>query len=79
MNSYLVYLLADWMQYIGLFRVPNEALGRELEVYDRYPQLQYKNFKDYYRVNDAFIGHLIRLLRGDFERRVSHSAKAYIH
>lgn len=80
MTSYLVYLLANQMQYIGLFLSPSQTPKRELKVYDKYPQLQYKNFKkDYYRVNEAFFGHIIILIGGDFERRVTHSGNYYIH
>lgn len=77
-TSYPVYLLVDCAQYKGLFLAPNPALGRELNVYDRYPKLQFLNFKDYCRVNDALIHHIIRMLGGEFERRVSNSANAYI-
>lgn len=69
MTSYLVYSFAKQRQYGGLFRAPNEEQGRELKVYDRYPQLQYRNYKKhYYRFNDTFRGHIIKLIRGDFER-----------
>lgn len=69
MTSYLIYSLAKQRQYSGLFRALDEEPGRELKVYDRYPQLQFMNFKkDYCRVNDAFIGHIIKLIRGDLER-----------
>lgn len=79
MTSYLVYSLAEQVQYRGLFRAPDEEPGRELKVYDKYPQLQFRNFKrDYCKVNDAFIGHIIILLGGEFERRVSHSANAFL-
>lgn len=79
MKSYLVYSLAKWRQSSGLFVAPDEQLGRSLKVYDRYPQPQFRNFKkEYCRVNDAFIGHTIRSLGGNFERRVSHSAWVFL-
>lgn len=77
-NPYLVYSLAEKRQYNRLFGVPDEEHGRRLKAYDKYPQLQFRNFKEYFRVNDAFIGHIIRLLGGDFERKVSHSAGAFL-
>lgn len=79
-TSYLVYLLAEPFPYNGLFIVNNlEPRKGELKVYDHYPQLQYINFKrGYHRVNDTFIGNIIKLLGGYYERRVSHSAKAFI-
>lgn len=72
MTSYLVYLLANKFSYKRLFNAGTLGTKRgELKVYDYYPQLQYRNFKrEYQRVNDAFIAHIIRLLGGDFERRV---------
>lgn len=71
MNSYLVYLLTDPIPYRCLFFVQSLTPRRELKVYDRKPQIQYHNFKKYYcRVNDAFIRHIIRLLRVDFERLI---------
>lgn len=80
MTSYLVYFLSNYAQYRGLFVAPNPAPGRELKFYDRYPQLQFRNFKkDYCRVNDTFIGHIIRMLGGDFQRRVSHSANSFLY
>lgn len=79
MTSYLVYFLVDRTQYRCLFRAPDKALGRELKFYDKYPQLQFRNLKrDYCIVNDAFIGHMIRLLGVDFERRVLYNANAFI-
>lgn len=79
MTSYLVYSLADQRQYNGLFVAPDQGQKQGLKSYDKYPQLQYCNFKkEYCRVNDAFIGHIIRLITRDFERRVSHSAKALL-
>lgn len=57
MTSHLVYSLAKRRKYRGLFKAPNEEPSRELKVYDKYPQLQYRNFKkDNCRVNDTFIG-----------------------
>lgn len=69
MTSYLVYSLAERRQYNALFRALDEEPGRELKVYDKYPQLQFRNFKkDYCRDNDTFIGHIIKMVRGEFER-----------
>lgn len=79
MTSYLVYLLVDPFPYKGLFVAQSPTPGRELKLYDRHMQLQYQNFKDYYPVNDVFIRHIIKLLVGDFERRVTHSAHAFTH
>lgn len=78
MTSYLVYSWVDQRQYNGLFVAPDEEQGQKLKVYDRYPQLHIQNFKEYYRVNDAFVGHIIKVIAGDFKRRVSHSAWAFL-
>lgn len=79
MTSYFVYSLEDQRQYSGLFVAPDQGQKQGLKAYDKYPQLQYRNFKkEYYRVNDAFIGHIIRLIAGDFERRVSLSARTLL-
>lgn len=67
------------MQYKGLFRALDEEPGRELKVYYKYPQLQFKKFKrDYCKVNDTLIVHIVRFLRGDLKRRVSHNANAFL-
>lgn len=67
MTSYLVYSLAEWRKYSGLFVALDEEPGRALKVYDKYLQLQFRNLKkEYCKVKDAFIGHIIRLLRGEF-------------
>ena len=59
--------------------VPNGDHKRGLKPFDRYPQLQYRYFKkEYRRINDAFIGHIIRLIARNFERRVSHSVRALL-
>lgn len=79
MISYLVYSLVEQRQYNGLFVAPNEESGWRLKAYDRYPQLQFRNFKkEYCKVNDVFTSHIIQLLGGDFERRVSHSRQAFL-
>lgn len=61
MTSYLVYLLAAKFPYKGLDCVGILGTKKgQLKLYDYYPQLQYKNFKKYYkRVNYAFIEHII--------------------
>lgn len=80
MTSYLVYLLAEKFPYKGLFCVKDLGTKQgQLKLYDCYPQLQYRNFeREYKRVNDAFIGHIIKLLGGDFERRVTHNKLVFM-
>lgn len=52
-----------------MFRASDEEPSRELKFFDKYPQLQFRNFKkEYCRINDTLIGHIIRLIVGDLER-----------
>jgi hypothetical protein len=72
--------LVVWFPYKELVCAKELEIKKgQLKAYDCYPELQYRNFKrSCRRVNYAFIGHIIIILKGDFERRVMHSVKAIV-
>ena len=64
MSSYVIYMLAQRINYDGL-RCKGLIGSRtqQLKVYECYPQLHLYSKDDYIRVNDAFAMRIVRTLQ----------------